>query len=92
MQQAGRQFVTLLTHELRTRMNAIMGMTELCLETNLDKEQRQMMQVVQQSSKSLFTLVEGMIDISARTLAEDEVKMTDGSRAPTAPPGAIAPP
>jgi CheY-like chemotaxis protein len=45
-------------------MNAIMGMTELALGTNLSEEQREYLDIVSQASKSLLKLLNDILDFS----------------------------
>ena len=43
--EAKSNFVTNISHELRTPMNGIIGMTELALETELSLEQRDLLEI-----------------------------------------------
>ncbi len=45
-------------------MNAIIGMTELALTTNLTKDQREYLNIVQNSSESLLVLIDDILDFS----------------------------
>lgn len=57
-------FVSIFSHELRTRMNAVMGLTELCLEMDLQPDQREVMQLIHGSTIELYHMMETMIDIT----------------------------
>ncbi|HUR00387.1 MAG TPA: histidine kinase dimerization/phospho-acceptor domain-containing protein [Gemmatimonadaceae bacterium] len=63
LRQRKQKFIGRFRHELRTRMNAIMGMTELCLETDLTPEQREMIRAIQDSSSVLYHMVETLIEM-----------------------------
>ncbi|MBF0457640.1 MAG: response regulator [Nitrospirae bacterium] len=62
--QAKTTFLTNMSHELRTPMNGIIGMTGLALDTNLDDEQREYLELVRTSSAHLLSLVNSILDFS----------------------------
>ena len=46
-------------------MNAIIGTTELCLETDLNSEQREMLESIQESTGAVYRMMQTLIDITA---------------------------
>jgi two-component system sensor histidine kinase RpfC len=62
---AKSRFLASMSHEFRTPLNGIVGMTELLGTTRLTQEQREYLGVVKTSSQSLLALVEDVLDISA---------------------------
>lgn len=57
-------FLATLSHELRTPMNGVIGMGELLAHTELDARQRQFVEVLLASAKSLTGLMDDLLDIS----------------------------
>ncbi|MBZ5609236.1 MAG: hypothetical protein LAP38_13315 [Acidobacteriia bacterium] len=62
--EAKSSFLANISHELRTPMNGIIGMTELALETNLSSEQRSLLETAKNSALSLLRLLNGVLDFS----------------------------
>ncbi len=50
-------------HQVRTRMNGIVGMTELALETKLTIEQRDYLLTARRSAEALLTTLDGMLGV-----------------------------
>ncbi|MBF0136169.1 MAG: response regulator [Magnetococcus sp. DMHC-1] len=62
--RAKSEFLANMSHEIRTPMNAIIGMTDLLLETKPSQEQREYLEIVQTSSRSLLDLLNSILELS----------------------------
>ncbi|MDG1049555.1 MAG: ATP-binding protein [Planctomycetota bacterium] len=62
--KAKGMFLANLSHEFRTPMNGIIGMTELTLDTDLDREQDEYISTVQRSARNLLHIVNDVLDFS----------------------------
>ena len=49
--QAKRRFISVVSHEMRTPLNAIIGMSDLMRDTTLSREQADMLQTLRGSSR-----------------------------------------
>jgi two-component system, sensor histidine kinase and response regulator len=57
-------FLANMSHDIRTPMNGIIGMTDLCLDTELTDEQREYLGMVRSSADSLLSLLNDILDFS----------------------------
>jgi signal transduction histidine kinase len=62
--EAKGHFLANISHELRTPMNGIIGMTELALDTELSSEQRDLLETSRSSAISLLYLLNDVLDFS----------------------------
>jgi signal transduction histidine kinase len=70
MQQLNNQmesktkFFSNMSHEIRTPLNGILGTIPFILDTQLDSDQRRMLDTIQNSSTNLRELVDNILDVS----------------------------
>jgi signal transduction histidine kinase/ActR/RegA family two-component response regulator len=60
--RARSDFLAVMSHEVRTPMNAVMGMTSLMLDTPLSDEQRGFAETIRTSGEALLTLLNDALD------------------------------
>jgi len=62
--RAKSEFLTNMSHEVRTPMNAVLGMTEVTLSTDLTSEQRENLNIVRESGLNLLSILNDILDLS----------------------------
>ncbi|MCC4617012.1 response regulator [Xanthomonas campestris pv. asclepiadis] len=77
--QAKSRFLANMSHEFRTPLNGLSGMTEVLATTRLDAEQKECVNTIQASARSLLSLVEEVLDISAIEAGKIRIDQRDFS-------------
>jgi signal transduction histidine kinase/DNA-binding response OmpR family regulator/HPt (histidine-containing phosphotransfer) domain-containing protein len=62
--RAKTHFLTNMSHEIRTPLNAVVGVTEMLRQTQLNPNQREMLEMVTQSSNNLMLLINNILDFA----------------------------
>jgi len=73
--QAKSRFLANMSHEFRTPLNGLSGTSELLASTRLDNEQRGYLETIQAATRSLLSLVEDVLDISAIEAGKLKLKL-----------------
>lgn len=57
-------FLAAMSHDIRTPLNAVLGMTEVLQDTVLTEEQRNYLDVISRAGKGLLALINDILDLS----------------------------
>ena len=69
------EFIANISHEVRTPMNAIIGMTDLVLESALNDQQREMLSMSREAADKLLQLLNSLLDFSRMAEGTMEIRL-----------------
>jgi two-component system, sensor histidine kinase and response regulator len=75
--RAKSDFLTTMSHEMRTPMNAILGMADLLSESPLQEEQRGYVEIFQKAGANLLALINDILDLAKVESGRFELESID---------------
>jgi signal transduction histidine kinase/DNA-binding response OmpR family regulator len=77
--RAKSQFLANVSHEIRTPLNAVIGFTDMLIDTALDDSQLDFARTIRNSSEALLNLINEVLDFSKIEAGEVELERIDFS-------------
>lgn len=62
--KAKSRFLSAMSHDIRTPMNAILGITDVMEDTELSAEQKKYLNIIKNAGDALLALINGILDLS----------------------------
>lgn len=62
--KAKSAFLATMSHEIRTPMNGVLGMTEILANTTLTQEQKNHINIIRNSGKTLLRIIDDVLDLA----------------------------
>jgi len=74
---AKSQFLASMSHEIRTPLNGVVGMSDMLSSTRMTRDQKDFVNTIQSSAKTLLALIENILDISKIEAGKTEQESVD---------------
>ena len=74
--RAKNEFLTTMSHDIRTPMSGVLGMTELLLDTNLSPHQLQYVKSINNSGQTLLSVINDLLDYSEIEAGKIDIEST----------------
>ncbi|MDX1593300.1 MAG: ATP-binding protein, partial [Gammaproteobacteria bacterium] len=75
--EAKSRFVANMSHEMRTPLNGVIGMSDLLMETRLSSEQKDFARTIQASARTLLSLIDKVLDLARIEAEKVEITRVD---------------
>lgn len=71
------EFLAAMSHEIRTPMTGVMGFADMLLEDDLPEDSREKVHKIQDSTQSLLTIINDILDVSKMEAGKMEIEHID---------------
>ena len=75
--RAKDEFLAVMSHEMRTPLNGLLGMSDLLLDSELTEEQREFADIVHQCGKNLLAIISDILDFTLVRVKKLDVELKD---------------